>query len=211
MSRKRPKLVVTNGKVTLGAPAHAVAEPDGDSTAHDPDRALTTLRGASVAVDPRRAAQVAVTLGMATLLILAVVFFVVGIHKNGQITSLERHGAAVSDTVTGCVGLLGGSGSNSAGYRCWGVFTIDGHRYTKDIPGTVLRPIGSKVPVLADTADPGLITTASELNGEHASDGVFIVPALLLVAFLILAGLLAVRLRAAGRLHGQRAATARSA
>ena len=95
---------------------------------------------------------------MATLLILAVVFFVVGIHKNDQITGLEQHGVAVQATVTGCVGLLGGSGSNVAGYRCWGTFTVDGHRYTKDIPGTVLRPIGSRVPVIADSADPGLIS-----------------------------------------------------
>jgi hypothetical protein len=138
---------------------------------------------------------------MATLLTLAVVFFVVGIHKNDQITSLEHHGVAVSDTVTGCVGLLGGSGSNSAGYRCWGTFTVDGQRYTKDIPGTVLRPIGSRVPVVADSADPGLITTASELSSEHASAGVFIVPTALLAVFLILAGVLTVRFRANRRLR----------
>jgi hypothetical protein len=147
---------------------------------------------------------------MATLLVLVIVFFVVGIHKNDQITSLDEHGVTVQDTVTGCVGLLGGSGSNPVGYRCWGTFTIDAHRYTKDIPGTALRPIGSKVPVIADPAVPGLITTASELNGEHASDGVFIVPMLLLVAFVVLAAVLTVRLRAAGHLQ-KKAATDRGA
>lgn len=202
-------------KTALGAPAPAhgalLREPAsaGHAEPQHPEKALTTLRGASVAVDPRRATQVAVAMGMATLAVLVVVFFVVGAHKNNQITSLEQHGVTVQDTITGCVGLLGGSGSNPVGYRCWGTFTIDGHRYTKDIPGTVLRPVGSKVSVIADSAIPGLITTASELDGEHASDGVYIVPTLLLGAFVILAGVLIVRLRAAGhfrrRLNGPEA------
>ena len=85
----------------------------------------------------------------------------------------------IEDTVVTCSGLLGGSGSNPVGYRCWGTFTVDGHRYTKDIPGNVLRTAGTKVLVIADTEDPGLITTPSLLASEHASSGVFILPAVL--------------------------------
>jgi hypothetical protein len=172
---------------------------DTAATSDDPDRALTTLRGASVAVDPHRAAQVAIAICWAVLAVLVVVLFLVGIHKNDQINSLKQHGVAVEDTVDSCSGLLGGSGSNAAGFRCWGTFTLGGDRYTKDIPGTVLRAPGSKVAAVADPSEPGLITTASALANEHASASVFIAPAILLAVLALLTGVLASRVRAGGR------------
>lgn len=172
---------------------------DASPTSDNPDRALTTLRGASVAVDPRRAAHVAIAICWAALAALVVVLFVVGIHKNDQINSLRQHGVPVEDTVDSCSGLLGGSGSNAAGFRCWGTFTLDRHRYTKDIPGTVLRTPGSKVAAVADPSEPGLITTVSALANEHASASVFIAPAILLAVLALLTGVLASRLREGGR------------
>ena len=175
----------------------------------DSDKPLTTLRGASVAVDPRRAAQAALGLCLATLATLVVVFFLVGVHKNDQINSLKQHGSVVEDTVDSCSGLLGGSGSNPVGYRCWGTFTIDGHSYTKDIPGNVFRAPGSKVAAVADPTDPGLITTVSALDSEHASAGVFIVPAVLMIALVLLTAALGYRWRSSrvrlGRRRGLRA------
>jgi hypothetical protein len=178
---------------------------NGPAKTDDPDKALTTLRGASVDVDPRRAAQVAVAVCWVTLAVLGVVFFVIGIHKNDQITSLKQQGVAVEDTVDSCSGLLGGSGSNPVGYRCWGTFTVDGHSFTKDIPGNVLRASGTKVAAIADPAEPGLITTASALDSEHASASVFIVPSALLGALLLLTAALGRRMRSAhGRLVRRR-------
>lgn len=175
----------------------------------DTDKALTTLRGASVDVDPRRVAKFAIVLCWVALVVLVVVFFVIGIHKNAQINSLKQHGVAVEDTVDSCSGLLGGSGSNPAGYRCWGTFTINGHRYTEDIPGNVLRTPGSKVAAVADPTQPGLITTTSVLADERASASVFIVPTVLLIALLLLTGTLAMRSRSSRSLvasgRGQRA------
>jgi hypothetical protein len=148
-------------------------------------------------VDPRRAAQVTVAICLVTLAALVVVFYVIGINKNDQITSLKQHGVAVEDTVSGCLGLLGGSGSNAAGYRCWGTYTIDGRHYSKDIPGNVLRATGSEVAAVADPSDPGLITTVTALENERASASVFILPSVLLIVLVLLTGALALRRRSA--------------
>jgi hypothetical protein len=132
---------------------------------------------------------------MATLAVLVVVFLVVGLHKNDQINSLKQHGVRVVATVSTCTGLLGGSGSNAAGYSCTGTFTVDGHSYTEVIPGTPLRAPGSTVTVVADPTKPGLFTTVAELNSEHASANVLVVPAILLVVLLLLVGVVVIRRR----------------
>ena len=74
-----------------------------------------------------------------TLAVLVVVFTVAGVHKNSQINRLRHDGVPVTVTVTNCLGLMGGSGSNAAGYSCTGTFTIDGTRYTESLPGTGFR------------------------------------------------------------------------
>jgi hypothetical protein len=160
-----------------------------------PEQPLTTLRGASVAVDARVVGRVVLGVCVVGLAVLAVVLFVAGAHKNAQINGLKQHGVPVTDTVSACSGLLGGSGSNAAGYRCWGTFTIDGHSYSEDIPGNVLRAPGSKIQVIADPEVPGLMTTPSVLAGEHASSGVFILPAVLVAILVVLVGALALRRR----------------
>ena len=160
-----------------------------------PDQPLTTLRGASVAVDARVVGRVVMAVCLVGLAVLAVVLMVAGAHKNAQINGLRQHGVPVIDTVSACSGLLGGSGSNAAGYRCRGTFTIAGRSYTEDIPGNVLYAPGSKVQVIADPDDPGLMTTPSVLATEHASSGVFILPAVLLVVLVVTVGALALRRR----------------
>ena len=69
-----------------------------------------------MSVDGRRVGQVALGIVLATLAILAIVFTVVGVHTNQQDDRLHNDGVPVTFTVTGCMGLLGGSGSNAAGY-----------------------------------------------------------------------------------------------
>ena len=160
-----------------------------------PEQPLTTLRGATVAVDARVVGRVVLGICVVSLAVLAAVFFVVGAHKNAQINGLKQNGVPVTDTVSGCSGLLGGSGSNTVGYRCRGTFTIDGHSYSEDIPGNVFRAPGSKIQVIADPEVPGLMTTPSVLAGEHASSGVFILPAVLLAFLVVLVGALALRRR----------------
>ena len=158
---------------------------------------LTTLRGAPVGVDARRAARVIVTILLTALAALVVSLFVADAHTNAEITSLQRHGVPVEITVSGCNALLGGSGSNAAGYRCRGSFELDGHRYQETVPDDSLYAMGAKVKVIAAKNDPGLIATVHQVRTERASWRLFTVPALLLVV--LIASLLAVALRRKSR------------
>ena len=120
--------------------------PEPGGTSESPDRPVTTLRGASVDVDPRRALRLVVAVCLVALTLVAVVLLVAGANKNSQSVSLHDHGVPVSVTVTGCLGLLGGSGSNGAGYACKGSYTFNGHRYVQAIPGTTLLHPGDVIP-----------------------------------------------------------------
>jgi hypothetical protein len=110
---------------------------------------------------------------------------VVGIHHNRQIDELRNQGVAVDVTVTRCQGLLGGSGSNAAGYSCRGTYELDGRRYNEVLPGTALHAPGSTIPSVAVPSDPALVSPLSMVDAEHSSARVFILPAVLLV---VLAG-----------------------
>ena len=171
------------------------ATPDRRNTSLDP---VSTLRGARIEVDSRRATQVVVGVCLVATVVLAIVLFVVGVHKNTQISELRNHGVPVQVTVTKCLGLLGGSGTNAAGYACTGTFVVDRHRYSEIVPGTTLYPPGTRIKAITAPGDPGLFSTATEVASEHASFGVFIVPILLLGAFVGLIGVVVARRRSKG-------------
>lgn len=150
---------------------------------------VSALRGAGVGeVDVRRLVRLAVVVCLVALAVVVVLLCVAGARRNAQITNLHRHGVPVEITVSGCLGLLGGSGSNAAGYTCRGTFTVDGRRYNEAIPGNTLYAPGTTVRVVTVPGDPGLISTARSLATEHPSGKVFILPAVLLAV--LLAGLL---------------------
>ena len=121
---------------------------------------------------------------VATLALLVVVFTVVGVHQNQQDDRLHNQGVPVTFTVSGCLGLLGGSGSNAAGYSCRGSYTLDGHRYSERLPGNDLHPPGTSVAAIAVPGDPALVAPEAMVRTEHSSNGVFLVP---LILFVILA------------------------
>jgi hypothetical protein len=146
-------------------------------------------------VDTRRVGRVIAGLILVGMVVLVVILFVAAVHKNSQITTLRRQGVPVVITMTGCRGLLGGSGSNAAGYACRGSFTLDGRRYNEVIPGNTLHPPGTTLRGVSVPGDPVLVTTARMLAGEHSSVRVFILPAILAVVALLLAGTLALRRR----------------
>jgi len=185
----------------LPEPAPYTSDPEANGTGSDVGAAppLTTLRAGGVEVDARRATQVILRLGLLALALLGVGLFVVGIHKNAQITDLRQHGVPVEMTVTGCLGQLGGSGSNTAGYACRGTYTIDGHRYEEAIPGNVLRAPKTTVRAVADPGKPGLVSTANDVASEHASAKVFVVPTILLVVLVLLLAAFGLRRRAVRR------------
>jgi hypothetical protein len=161
--------------------------------------ALMTLRGAAPGLDVGRVGQAVVGLCLVALAVSVVIFFVGAVHKNSQIADLRAHGVAVPFTVTGCLGLLGGSGSNAAGYTCRGTFTVDGHRYNEPIPGNADHPPGTVLRAVTVPGDPALVRTARDLAGERTSAKVYVFPTVLLLVLLLLTGVLLVRRRLTAR------------
>src|SRR5208282_6851990 len=104
---------------------------------------IMSLRGANVEVDVRRVGRALLGACLLTLAAVTVVLFVAGARKNAQITRLRQQGVSVEVSVSGCRGLMGGSGSNLVGYDCRGSFTIDGHRYSETVPGNSFHRPGA--------------------------------------------------------------------
>ncbi len=154
---------------------------------------VSTLRGASVDIDVRRAGRAVAGLCLAALAATAVLLFVAGLQKNAQITRLHQQGVAMDVKVSVCMGLLGGSGTNSAGYRCKATFMLDGRRYEDALPGYGLYAPGATLRAIVVPGDPSLLSTPRALAGEHSSLRVFLVPAALLVIVALLVAAMAVK------------------
>ena len=160
------------------------------------------LRGARVEIDGRRVARVAAAACLVGLAALSAVLFVVGFQKNAQIARLHNEGVPVTITVSGCLGLLGGSGSNAAGYECRGSYTLDGRPFNEPIPGNAMYDPGTKLHGVAVPGDPALVTTAAILRTEHVSGRVFVLPSILLALLVLTLGAFAARRRRSARRQG---------
>ncbi len=164
------------------------AEEDGS------DR-VGALRGAGVSADTARVGRVAAVLGLTAIVVVAAVLLVAGVRKNAQIDSLKAHPVPVDLTVTHCLGLMGGSGSNAAGYECTGTYTFAGRHFIEGVPGLVFHPAGTTVHGIVSDSDPGLFSTTQTVENEHASPVRVLLPALVLVGTLACGAWLLVRLR----------------
>lgn len=176
------------GAAPPGAPVReAGGQPDAGRTdgAVGADAPVGPLRGAGVDVDVRRAGQVVLALCLVTLAVLVVVFGIAGARKNAQLDDLHAHGVPVEVTVSGCLGLMGGSGSNVAGYACRGTFTLDGHRYRDNVPGTNFYEPGATLRAITVASDPGLLATARGASTQQASWRVFLLPGVLLAVLVV--------------------------
>jgi hypothetical protein len=152
----------------------------------EPGDRIGQLRGAGVSVDGRRVGQVAIGMLLVTLAVLAIVFTIVGIHTNQQDDRLHHDGVPVTFTVTGCLGLLGGSGSNAAGYSCRGTYSLDGAHYSGvRLPGDSFHRPGSAVAAIAVPGDPALVSPASIVATQHSSAGAFVLPVILTAILLV--------------------------
>lgn len=161
-----------------------------------PHGSLMALRGAGVDVDFRRAGRVAAVAVLLAMAVVALVLFVAGAQRNAQITRLHDHGVGVEVTVTRCIGLMGGSGSNLAGYQCRGTFSINGHRYDEALPGATPSLAGATFRGVADPSDPALLSTRSAVAAEHASWRVFVLPVVVLAVMALIVVAWALRRRA---------------
>lgn len=150
-----------------------------EPTTEAPDGPVTTLRGAGVDIDPRWALRMVVGVSLVAVTVVASLLLAAGVKKNSQAVSLHDRGVPVSVTVSGCLGLLGGSGSNAAGYACKGSYTFAGQHYRQDIPGNKLLHPGDVIQGVIVPGDPRLLSTPAAVADQHASWRVFIAPAIL--------------------------------
>jgi hypothetical protein len=160
-----------------------------------PPGPVSMLRGARIEIDGARVGRALLAALLALLAVFAIVFFVVGAHKNAQINELRRHGVPVEVTVKRCQGLMGGSGSNLAGYSCTGTFGLGGRSFDEPIPGNAEYAPGTRLAAVTAANGSGLFAPTGVLAGERASWKVFILPATLTLAFAVLAAALLLRRR----------------
>jgi hypothetical protein len=183
----------------LNDPTTTNGAPDEDRAVPKPSEArdgpVSTLRGAGAQVDVRTAGKVVLGLVLATLAVLVVVFVIAGINKNRQINELRDQGVPVTFTVTGCRGLLGGSGSNGAGYACRGTYQLRGHTYAEPLPGTAFFAPGASVHAIAVPSDPGLVSPVTIVDSDHASWKAYILPVVLFAVLLLIVVVIVLRRR----------------
>ncbi len=139
-------------------------------------------------------ARVLLVLAIVGLAVSSALLFVAGARHNAAISRLRDAGVPVQVTVGACRGLLGGSGTNTVGYACWGSFELDGHRYTEGIPGDVLLTPGAQIAMLSVPGHPSLLEAPSVVATEHPSAKVFVLPGTLLGMLVVVSGAMALRM-----------------
>jgi len=146
-------------------------------------------------------AWVALTLILVSLLVLGIVFTLAGVRKNDQIQELRSHAVPIDVTVTSCVGLLWGSGTNFVGYSCTGAYDVAGRRYTSQLPGSEPHARGAVVHAVVVPNDPALISTAALVSVTRVTGTVFIMPAVFFsIVVLAPVVLIGIRRRRVGRI-----------
>jgi hypothetical protein len=163
-------------------------------------RERTPLRGPEVQSIGRRFWSVAGAVVLSLFALIIVVSFLSAANDNARIDRMKSHGATVNVTVTSCVGNIGGSGSNAAGYTCRGSYRVDGIRHQAVIGAkSTLSSVGTKLLAVADPEHPSTIELASAVATSSSSTTVYVVPTLLALLLIVLSILLIRRPRRAGR------------
>lgn len=166
-------------------------------------RDVSSLRGAEAQhLGGRFWFVVSVLVGI-VIAVFIVVSFIDAVNDNVRMDRLKTEGVSVTVTVTSCTGNIGGSGSNAAGYTCFGKYNVDGVRYHEVIGSkTTSSPAGSTVRGVADPSHPSTVVLASAVARSSTSDSRYIVPAILAVLFIAFS-IIIVRVRRS-RVNAQR-------
>jgi hypothetical protein len=173
---------------------HDGADPHNDSSLEDDrvehvhiDDHVASLRGAT-AVSVGRTLWLWV--GSVCLVLFAVaivVSFLSATNDNARINRMRNHGIAVNVTVDICIGNIGGSGSNAAGYTCHGTYRVGGHTFTEVIGSkTSLSVGGVVVQGIVDPSHHSTLELASAIRTSVASPTRYVAPGLLGVALIVL-------------------------
>ena len=132
---------------------------------------------------------------LAAVAITGLILLIAAIRNNNQIDELHHHGVPVTVKVTSCLGLMGGTGQQPAGYSCSGTYTLAGTHYHQSIPGLAFHPPGGTIQGVAVPGDPKLLSTPDQLARQHASWKAFVIPGLLLVFVVVVLAVLFLRRR----------------
>jgi len=120
-------------------------------------------------------------------LLCGLVVCVVGITSMNNASRIERlrtHGISVEARITNCSGLIGGSGSNSAGYTCTASYRIGTETFHSVVGGlSTFQPTGTSTSVVADPNNHGAIELASVAKSDQFSITSVILPAVLALLF----------------------------
>jgi hypothetical protein len=109
-------------------------------------------------------------------------------NDNARIDRLKAHGIPVSVTVVACIGNLGGSGSNDAGFTCRGDYRVGATTYHELIGSmTTFSAPGTAVRAVADPSKHSSVVLASALRTLVASPARYVAPGLLTLVLLALA------------------------
>jgi hypothetical protein len=155
------------------------------------------IRGAGgVTLDSHRVLVVIVGSCLVILAAVAVALGIAAIDQNARNTSLQQNGVAVDVSVTGCIGVLSGTGVTVASFNCRGSFTLGGHTYTDTIRGSSARlATGSIVKAVADPDNPSVLSTTQSVATAHPSWRALILPAILLALAIAIAVWMVVHFR----------------
>ncbi len=163
---------------------------DAPETAPSHER-VASLRGAQAASLGRRFWLRAATVGLIVFAVALAVSFVSALNDHSRIDRMKAHGLPVSVTVSNCVGNMGGSGSNVAGYVCRGTYAVEGVKYDEIISSmTAFASPGTHVRAIADPSQHGYVALASAVRNATSSPSAFVVLVILAVVLFILVALL---------------------
>jgi hypothetical protein len=152
---------------------------------------VASLRGAQAASLGRRFWVRAATLGLVIFAVAIALSFASTLNDHARIDRMKSHGVPVAVTITDCVGNMGGSGSNVAGYVCRGTYRVAGVKYNEIISSmTTFASPGARVQAIADPSQHGYVALASAIRHTTSSSAAFVVLSILAAVFVVLAALL---------------------
>jgi len=91
-------------------------------------------------------------------------------QNNARLTRLQHHGIMTQVTIRSCIGNLGGSGSNAAGFTCTGTYLVDGIHEVVTVNGLVtFQAPGSKVTGVVDPSNLSYVATATSVAHDRTT------------------------------------------
>jgi hypothetical protein len=155
-----------------------------DPPSHD----VVSLRGPEAQRLGGRFWTVVGVLVLVVVAVFIVVSFISAVNDNSRMERLKTHGIPVVVTVTSCTGNIGGSGSNAAGYTCYGRYRVHDERYRAIIGSkTTFSATGTRVHGVADPLHPRTIELTSAVAAWSRSSSVYVMPSVLAGLFIGLA------------------------